>query len=66
MELWESRGLMRESAKRGGEPREGSVGGSAEGTKAPRRLAHAAPAGLPALRPGMASWTTRDLSGLPR
>ena len=54
---------MSESAKRGDEPREGVPG---EGTKAPRRLAHEAPAGLPALRSGMASWTTPDLSRLPR
>ncbi len=33
---------------------------------APRRAAALAPAGLPALRPGMASWTTPDLSRLPR
>ena len=57
------RGLMSESAKRGGEPREGVRG---EGTKAPRRLAHDAPAGLPALRPGVASSTTPDLSRLRR
>ena len=63
MELWESRSLMSESAKRGGEPQ---GGGPEEGTQAPRRLAHEAPAGLPSLRPGMASWTTPDLSGLPR
>ena len=62
-ELWESCGLMSESAKRGGEP---PGGGPGEGTKAPRRLAHEAPAGLPALRSGMASWTTPDLSRLPR
>ena len=47
----------------GGEPREG-VRGRGRKRRGDWRTKH--PAGLPALRPGMASWTTPDLSGLPR
>ena len=55
---------MSESAKRG---REAPGGGPGEGTRAPRRLAHEAPAGLACSAGWMwSSSTTPDLSRLPR
>ena len=62
-ELWESCGLMSESAKRGGEPREG-VRGRGRKRRGDWRTKHLRACLL--CGRGMASWTTPDLSRLPR